>query len=562
MSDLSLHAEARFRNRWPGNAKLSFLKVFGGRNTEQVIVLSSLYFALFFNQRFWSAWSASHDWSHPGTWMSAAIVAVLLMSIHCLILGVAVTRRTGKPVLIALFIASAVASSYMNRYTVFFDASMIRSVFHTDVKEALELVSIGMLGEVLAYSFFPVFVVMCVPIQARPWRRALLARGAFLLAAMAVTVIGVAVAFQDLSALMRNQKELRYLITPANFIVSSLRVLAAENGERITALIPVGADAIVAPAALANRKPRLLIVVVGETVRAANWGLNGYARQTTPKLAASDVINFPSVNSCGTNTEVSLPCMFSPFGRKSYDEKEIRRHESVLHVLDHAGIKTIWRDNQSGCKGVCNGLELQRPDARPDPKLCDSEHCMDAILLKGLESELKTHPKDMVIVLHQLGNHGPAYSRRHPQSFRQFTPTCDVADLGKCTREEIVNSYDNALLYTDYFLAATIRRLQSQHSHDAGMIYVSDHGESLGEKGIYLHGLPYAIAPNEQTQVPMVLWISDGFARSSAITRNCLKNQALKPFDHDYLFHTVLGFMQVKTSVYDANFDIAAGCRA
>jgi lipid A ethanolaminephosphotransferase len=301
--------------------------------------------------------------------------------------------------------------------------------------------------------------------------------------------------------------------------------------------------------------------VVGETARAASWGLNGYARQTTPKLAAMpDLLNFPHATSCGSNTETSVPCMFSPFGRKDYDETKIRGHESLLHVLEHAGIKTVWRDNQAGCKGVCERLEQQRPEAGKNPALCDGERCLDEILLENLDAEPKKNKGSVVLVLHQIGNHGPAYYRRYPAAFGKFAPACDNPDLGKCARETIVNSYDNALLYTDHFLDQTIRTIRAQSSHDAAMIYVSDHGESLGEKGIYLHGMPYAIAPKEQTEVPMVMWMSAGFASSFGLDRNCLKKRAAEPVSHDHLFHSVLGMLQVTSKVYDKAWDFTSGC--
>lgn len=532
-------------------------------SVESSIIAVSVFFTLFANQRFWSAWAAGHDWRSAATWLLTTDIAVLLTAVHCLMIGLFMGlmpgRRSAKSLLAVLLVTTALAAHYMNRYTVFLDANMVRNIFHTDIKEAGELLSAGMLTDVFIYGVFPALLLLRIDLLRRPARQALLSRALFLLAALLTAVVSLLVAFQDMSALMRNQKEVRYLITPANYIASSLRVVLAETGEARQPRLPVGADARQDVAH--TGKPRLLVVVVGETARAANWGLNGYRRQTTPELAASGVINFPRMTSCGTSTEVSVPCMFSPYGRRHYDEKQIRRHESVLHVMEHAGIKTIWRDNQSGCKGVCDGLEVQRPEDRRDPRLCRDSHCLDEILLDGLEAELGRNPRDLVIVFHQLGNHGPAYSHRYPEAFRRFTPTCDDPDLGKCSRDQIVNSYDNALLYTDYFLAQTIRRLQAQASHDAALIYLSDHGESLGEKGVYLHGLPYALAPREQTEVPMVMWLSPGFTTASAIDGGCLRARSAQPASHDNLFHSMLGLMQVQTSVYNSGYDLVAGCR-
>ena len=163
-------------------------------------------------------------------------------------------------------------------------------------------------------------------------------------------------------------------------------------------------------------------------------------------------------------------------------------------------------------------------------------------------------------MLHQLGNHGPAYFERYPSRFRHFTPTCDTADLGRCTREQISNSYDNALLYTDHLLAQAIGRLQGMEDYDTAMIYVSDHGESLGEKGLFLHGVPYAIAPEEQTHVPMTMWFSAGFVHDRGLDLACLRQRAGQRTDHDVLFSSVLGLMQVRTALYSPQRDLFASC--
>jgi lipid A ethanolaminephosphotransferase len=473
-----------------------------------------------------------------------------------------VNRVTAKPLLAALFVATAGASYYMNHYKVFFDTSMVRNVLHTDVGEARELISVSFLLYLLTIGVFPCLIVLRLQLAKRTWRKAFLARVGLILASILVAAAGIGMNFQTLSALMRNQKEIRYLLTPGNYLVSMVNVLTTETATARSSRIPLGTDAKLAASWSGRTKPVVLILVVGETARAANWGLNGYVRQTTPELSSLDIINFPQVTSCGTNTEVSVPCMFSPFGRKDYDEKKIRQHESLLHVLEHSGIKTIWRDNQSGCKGVCDGLEFQQAGRQQNDTFCNGERCLDEILLDRLEDELKRNQRNVVIVLHQLGNHGPAYSQRYPERFKRFTPTCDEADLGKCQRDQIVNSYDNALLYTDHILAETVQRLSRQTTHDAAMLYVSDHGESLGEGGFYLHGLPYAIAPKEQTRVPMVAWLSGSFAATFGIDLVCLKSEAQKPVSHDYLFHSVLGLLQVNTMVYDPAYDLFTRCRS
>jgi lipid A ethanolaminephosphotransferase len=304
--------------------------------------------------------------------------------------------------------------------------------------------------------------------------------------------------------------------------------------------------------------------VVGETARAANFSMLGYPRETNPELAKSDVVAFTDVSSCGTSTEVSVPCMFSPFGREHYDARRIRHSEGLLDVLERAGYTVKWLDNQSGCKGVCQGSGIQYEKMEPGlaPDLCDSTECHDGILVRRLQQELAQVRTNTVFVLHMMGNHGPAYFKRYPREFRRFLPDCGTAELRNCSRAEVVNAYDNAILYTDHVLAGVVRTLaQDARRLDSAMIYVSDHGESLGENGLYLHGIPYAIAPEWQTHVPMFVWVSRQITASGDVDVRCLRGRAHAELSHDNLFHSVLGLLDVDTRAYQPSLDIFDGCR-
>jgi lipid A ethanolaminephosphotransferase len=308
----------------------------------------------------------------------------------------------------------------------------------------------------------------------------------------------------------------------------------------------------------------VFVLVVGETARAANFSLLGYSRATNPELARLDVTAFADVRSCGTSTEISVPCMFSPYGRAGYDERRIHNSEGLLNVLARAGYAVKWIDNQSGCKGVCRGagIDYRKIDPKSGADLCANGECLDGILVRELEAELEAVHRDTVIVLHMMGSHGPAYFRRYPPEFRRFTPDCETAELRKCTRYQVVNAYDNAILYTDHVLASLVEVLKKRGAAmDAGMLYLSDHGESLGETGLYLHGLPYAIAPDTQKRVPMIAWLSPQFAASSTVDRICLRERSAEPLSHDNLFHSMLGVLDVQTSVYRPERDIFDGCR-
>ncbi len=524
-------------------------------STETLIALTSVFFALACNGLFWHSAMATH----PGSVRFAVSLLLLLVGAHSLLMGLLVWRWNAKVMIGVLLLGTAMAAHYMGSYHIYLDADMLRNVLATDHKESRELITPSLVAPLVVLGLLPMAVLWRVQLVRRSWSKALLWRGGFLLVSACVALGGSMLSFQEMSSLMRNQREVRYLATPGNYLLGLPKALRGDNPIQRAPKLPIGLDAKATPRA-ADSKPRLLVIVMGETARAQDWGLNGYARQTTPQLAQTSAINFPDMHACGTSTEVSLPCLFSPYGRHDYDEKKIRAHQSLLHVLEHAGIGTLWRDNQSGCKGVCEGLDTQSLGDAHHPTLCANGRCMDEILIDGLAAQVRARAGDRVVVLHQLGNHGPSYFERYPAAFRRFTPTCDTPDLGRCSREEITNSYDNALLYTDQLLARTIGMLQGMQDYDTAMIYLSDHGESLGEKGLYLHGVPYAIAPQEQTRVPMTMWFSPGFAASRGLDLACVRRRASQYTDHDNLFPSVLGLMQVRTSVYDRGRDLFSGC--
>lgn len=529
---------------------------------ETVALIVSTFFALACNQEFWTAALVGRDATRVATWVFASAMLVALIGIHFLLLCLVLNRWVAKPLLSVLIVATAFATYYMNSFSVYLDPNMMRNALATEAKESRDLLVWGMAPHFFVYAGLPLLFLWSVRLERRPMTRATLVRLAAIAGAILVTSGAILLIFQDLSSLMRNHKEMRYLITPANFLYSTARALGTQTQHGGLPRIAVGSDARMAAAWQGRKKPLLFLMVVGETARAANWGLNGYARQTTPRLAQLNVVNFSEVGSCGTDTETSVPCMFSVIGRRAYDENRIRNSDSLLHLLRRVGFNVVWRDNNTGCKGVCAGIGEERVDKLAIPGVCDADRCLDATLLHGLDTIADDNDGNLFVVLHQVGNHGPAYFKRYPERFRRFTPTCDTAELQHCQRQEIVNTYDNALLYTDDFLANTIAFLEAQETrYDTALLYVSDHGESLGENGLYLHGIPYSIAPKVQKDVPMVMWFSPAFLRSFEIDSACLQLRANRPSSHDNLVHTLLGIMQIETSVLDSGLDLSRDCR-
>ena len=536
---------------------------------EWLVSLVALYCIAVGNGPWWAAVTAQRDPGDAATWLFIACCFIALSALTFVLLVLPSTRWTVKPWLTLIVIATSFAVFYMRTYNVLLDPSMLRNVLRTDLRESRELISWSLAWQVTLWALAPVVLIWWVRIARPPLLRSALLRIGAIAAALVIALGALLPISRDLTSLIRNQREVRYLITPGNFIISLIRTAAADVRTAGAPHRVIGADAHRAAAAASPmgapaRKPRVFVFVLGETARAANFSLYGYPRNTNPELAKLDILAFRDVTACGTSTEVSVPCMFSPWGRADYDEDQIRQSEGLLNVLAHAGVDVSWLDNQSGCKGVCEGVGIRsrKLDAQFAPDLCRGEDCFDEILVRGLEAELDAVKTDTFIVLHMLGNHGPAYFKRYPEAFRRFTPDCQSAELRRCSREEVVNAFDNALLYTDHVLAEVTRLLGRRASDfDTAMLYVSDHGESLGENGFYLHGLPYAIAPDFQTRVPMIWWQSDGFGSATRIDAPCLRSRAGDALSHDNLFHSMLGLFDVETKVYRRERDLFAPCR-
>ena len=526
------------------------------------MALSIAYLLLFANGPFWRAALLGRDPASPATWGYAAALAALVGGLHFVALGLLSPRAVLRPILAVVVVTSIVASYYMDRYAIYLDRAMLRNVMATHYSEARELLSWDLVRHVVLFGALPAAALWWPRLVPRPLGRALMVRVGWVAGAAVLAVAAILPVFPDFASLMRNRREVRHLVTPGNLVAAFAGNALGRSRAASGPLVTVGADATLAPAWAGRARPTLFVLVVGETARARNFGLNGYERMTTPQLAARQVLNFSDVTACGTSTEVSLPCMFSPFGRRDYDEDRISSHESVLHVLARAGFHVQWRDNQSGCKGVCAGLPTLAMGRFSVEGLCPEGQCLDEVLLHGLDRVLADARGNLFLVMHQLGSHGPAYHRRYPAAFRRFSPACEKDDLRLCTAAEIRNAYDNSILYTDHVLARLIDFLsQRQDRYDTGMLYVSDHGESLGEGGLYLHGMPYRVAPDVQLKVPMVAWLSPAFSASFGVDPACLRAQSGRPLSHDHLFHSVLGLMDVQTQAYDPGRDLFAPCR-
>lgn len=520
-----------------------------------LVLFVSLFLVLFTNGAFFKHVTQVY----PLTFSTAPMIAslgVVLMAVMVIVFTFFSSRYILKPFLILVLLLSSLSAYFMSTYDIIVDTHMIQNILETNINESVDLFSIQQVLYFLILGVLPSIAVYRVKIKPLTIKRSVIEGAQSIGVAFAISLVIIFGFSKFYTSFFREHKPLRMYTNPTFYLYSIGEYVNQSFSHELKGIKPIGQDAHI------NHNGdhrKLIILVVGEAVRADHFGLNGYARQTTPLLEKEDVINFPNFTSSGTETAVSVPCMFSCYGREAYD-KDIAQHtENVLDVLGHAGANILWRDNNSDSKGVAIRLPYEDYKTSDKNTMCDDGECRDEGMLVGLQEYINAHPKgDIVIVLHQMGNHGPAYYKRYPKAFEKYTPVCETNQLEECSQAEITNAYDNAILYTDYFLSKVIGLLKgNDENFKTAMFYLSDHGESLGEKGLYLHGFPYAIAPDAQKHVPAVMW----FGKQYDINKKVLKSRAAQPYTHDTLFHTLLGFVEVNSSVYRSELDILHGAR-
>ena len=504
-------------------------------------------------------------WGHlfrifDGRTVTAVVFAGAVWALMLLVISALALRRMQKPVLVALLMIAATTSYYVDVLGVVVDRDMIQNAMTTTFAESKHLITAHFVAHVFLYGVVPSALVLWLRVRRAPVLRAAIGAGMVTAVSGALLVGLLFTNLKAYSTVLRADKELMGAVQPLTPIGGALRYAKMMFKSTQVVLQPTGTDAARGQLVASVEKPVLMVIVAGETARAANWSLGDYGRETNPELSRRDIVYYPNATSCGTATATSLPCMFSPLTRADFSYEGGIGTENLVDVLSHAGFQVEWWDNNTGHKDIATRIPSRVMTAEDGPEFCFPE-CIDGVFLKSLQDKADTITEDTVIVLHQIGSHGPSYWLRYPADREIFAPACKTPELTDCTSEEITNAYDNTIAYTDHFLSQVIDLLDASDRVTPAMFYVSDHGESLGEGGLYLHGTPYFMAPEDQTHVPMLIWMSKPFRDSLALDRDCMAKSAADPLSHDNMFSTVPGMLDVTTTAKDTTLDLAGACR-
>ncbi|MBB6484152.1 phosphoethanolamine transferase [Rhizobium lusitanum] len=521
-------------------------------------LIATLYVLLVTNRMFWSK-SYGYFTAEPAAYFAfAAGISVGIMALFTFFSAKYMT----KPVLIFFVLVASVSSWFNDQFGVIIDKEMIRNAAVSTGAEAGHLITARFATYVALTGILPSLLIVWVRVIHRPILKKLTHNTVIILACSAIFVAAGTGFYKTYAGIGRAHRDLMDTLNPVMPVANAVRYVIDSTRDANVVAAPLGTDAR-RVGIVDNGKPRVTIIVAGETARAQNFSLGGYDKPTNPELAKRDVVYFPNTSSCGTATATSIPCLFSVYTREQYSHRKGLETENLLDVLTHAKVDVTWLDNDTGSYDVADRIPYTYLPPSNDPRFCKDGECRDEILVDKVDGWLDKVKGDSVLVLHQLGSHGPAYYQRYPEEFRRFRPDCRSNDFSSCSREEITNAYDNTILYTDHIVSMIIDKLkQRSNSVSGAVLYFSDHGESLGENGIYLHGAPYIIAPVQQTQVPMLVWMADDLAKVAGYDMACmLKRAAQGAHSHDNIFHSVLGMMDISTKVYDPALDLFAACR-
>ena len=442
-------------------------------------------------------------------------------------IGLYLLRNVGKWLLVVFFNINAIAVYFVNTYGVIIDKSMIGNVINTNFEESSSFFSFSLIVYIVFLGILPSLLLFKIKTEKVKTK-------SFLIQVFVTLFLLLSLAYANSPNWLwidKNSKTVGGLAMPWSYVVNTISFYNSKykkNQKQI--LLP--------NATLKDNKKSITVLVIGESARSQNFSLYGYEKDTNPLLSKIDNVHSYKAESCATYTTAGVKCILEY-------KNTGKLFEILPNYLFRNDIEVIWRTTNWGEPTVNIKNFQNKKDLR---KLCKTNECdYDGVLLSGLREQILASKKNKIlVVLHTSTSHGPTYYKKYPEEFNKFTPVCKSVELANCTQEELINAYDNTIVYTDYILSNLIGELKQLEEYNSSMIYISDHGESLGENNLYMHGLPVSMAPKEQLDIPFIVWVSDD-------SRKLKDNKMLSQHN---VFHSILDFLAIESPIYDQNMSI------
>lgn len=492
-------------------------------------LLMSFFNFLFFHFPFFSFVINNLDYKSINgiTIIISLIIVMLILNFLVFYLLFFLSHIVGKVLLVLFFLINAIAVYFINTYSVIIDESMIGNILNTNYAESSSYFSIKLIFYILFLAVLPSIYIIKVKIINEPFKKFLITCSITLLLILTLVFVNAS----NWLWIDKNSKRLGGLAMPWSYSVNiSLFYIHQHKKNEKEILLP--------NATIKDNKKAVVVLVIGESARRQNFSLYGYKKNTNPLLSKTANLYHFNATSSATYTTAGVKSILE---HKRTDDL----YEILPNYLYRNNVEVIWRTTNWGEPPVHIKDYQNRDVLMPN---CKGEGCnYDEILLTGLKEQILASKKNKIlIILHTSTSHGPTYSKKYPPRFETFKPVCNSVELGNCSQNELINAYDNTIVYTDYILSNVIEDLKQLKEYNSTMLFVSDHGESLGEKNLYMHGLPLSIAPKEQYEIPFIVWMSD--------SKKQLKPN--KELSQNNVFHSVLNFLSVESPIYDEKMNI------
>ncbi len=524
-----------------------------------------LFFTLVINSKIWSIYFESNDISSLYDFFQMVCFGLFMYFLLLALSTLFNYPYVQKIALILLTLISVPAMYFSLTYGAQFDVTMLQNLLETDPAEAADLINPSFLMVIIVVGCIPAYLIYKIKSTYQTFFKQLINNILQLVLYFVLSFASAYAYYAELSSFVRNgEPQISNSLLPTALVYSTYKNLIAHHLEsKIEKKLLDPNAKILNIEKTEGDKPLVVVVVIGETAREVSFSQKDEGMENVKEtlIGRKDSLYFSNFWSCGTNTALSVPCMFSIYSKEEYKRSMNKEFENVAELISRVGYDVVWRNNNSGCKGICNQL-IKDPITLENSKAFHNDGVFyDQALVEDLAERISKKSTDQVLFLHQLGSHGPTYFKRVPKRHKVLQPACESADFSQCENIEIVNAYNNSVLYTKYTLNNAINSLEKlQDDYNILLLYMSDHGESTGKNGMYLHGIPYFMAPDEQTHIPAFIWVSKGFAAQKGIDMQCMKDKQQQRLSHDNLSHTLLGLLNIDTTVYSKSLDLFNGC--
>lgn len=515
----------------------------------------SLYIALLFNAveafRRFSVQQANGG----NAWTSTGLELLLVLSGTAALFYIAslAGRVAFKSVAALVLIFSAVSVYYMAFFHVVIGYGIVQATLTTDVDLSKEAIGAGVLLFVLVLGVAPAIAVATTTL-APGGRRSRVAVSIAACALCWLVVRAYPLAFPEPAGNVRDKSAsplgvVAHSYVPSNWM-TGVAMSALSRFESV-----VRSKQLMDPAerfayrAGTNLDDTYLVLVIGESARYDRMGVFGHSRPNTPEMGKTDNLAAMRATSCNTSTRLSLQCMFVRPG--AVDDGGASGRQTVSEEMVFTVLKKLgFTSELFAMQGEVWFYNSVNPDYYKHREIIYAREenigkpVDDLLLLRELDESVARHPRGKhLVVLHTKGSHY-LYTQRYPRAYAWYTPECTGVE-SPCDRQELLNSYDNSIAYTDHFLSRVIERVKDRK---AMVIYTSDHGESI-EDAAHLHGTPKHMAPPEQRMVPLMFWASDPLLAQTAHAQRFagLDAREGRLASHEFLFDSILGCLGIES---------------